>query len=201
MEAGQSQRSVHYVVSWTNAGKEWPDIVGDADVSMGAQYITWHKGGHVGHVTVIANATAAYVRGDAFALASYMLFPAAGASKYANRWIVIPKGASGYPTVSAGVRLKPAINALKPTGTLARVPNTVYGGQKVLGVQGKSSAGGKTSLVETLYGRAAGAPLPVAVVGTRGKSRFTVILSRWNERVRVAPPTKATPVSVVVATH
>jgi hypothetical protein len=198
MAAARTHHSVHYVDSWTNAGREWPDIVGDAGESVGVQHITWHKNGQVGHVTVIATASAAYVRGDAFALASYMLFPQAGASKYANRWIVIPKTASGYATVAAGVRFESAVAALRPPGTLTNLPRTTFHGQPVVGVQSNTQNG---KLTVSLYGRATGEPLPVAVVGARGSSRFAGIVSRWDEPVRVTPPPRATPVSVVVATR
>jgi hypothetical protein len=170
-------------------------MTGDVSVSIGIQRITFHKNGIVGHVTVIANPEAAYVRGDAFTLATYMGFSAPQAAKYADRWIIIPKAAQAYPEVARDVMLGTVIADLRPPTPTALAPATSIGGSNVVAVRGTTRKKGEPDVVVTLYAAATGALLPRQEVVTAGKARVTQILSRWNEPVHVTIPTGATPVS------
>jgi hypothetical protein len=199
LEAGRAQRSVHYVTTTPKEASGWQVYVGDASVAIGIQHVTYHAHGKVGHVTVIADPGAAYLRGDAFAL-NVLGFASAAAKKYASRWILIPKSAKSYARVSAGVMLVSAIDELTrlplpPPLTL--VPETTLNGRRVFGVQAKKSENGPTVAVATLYASATGLPLPVEYVGRAGNERITKVLSNWNAPVRVVIPTGATPISDV----
>jgi hypothetical protein len=186
LDAGRSQRSVHYV-SGGNTGSVRVTMVGDAAVDRGIQRITFRKGGRTGHVTVLVVANTAYVRGDAYTLQNYMGFKAPDAAEYAGKWILIPHDAGGFATVAAGVRLASTIDEARLPAPLVSVPATTVNGERVLGVASSRRVSGHTTTA-TLYIRAKGAPLPVVEVARQGSNSFKVTFSGWNERVRVVAP-------------
>lgn len=181
LAAGRAQHSVHYVNTSTWAGHA-VQIVGDVARTSGVQRIAYRKGARSGHVTVVLVPGTVYLRGDAFTLQSYMGFTKVETDLYANRWIAIPKGDPAFVPVAAAVTLDSALDDLTPQGTLARVADTTVGGRRVVGVRGTSLQSGKT-VVNTLYGRASGAALPVRSVETTKGVRVVAVLGRWNERV------------------
>ena len=190
LEAARAQRSLHYVssaVSPTVSVK----MVGDAGLDRGIQRITYQTGG-TGHVTVLVVADTAYLRGDAFALTKYMRFSSAEAASTAGRWMKISRTASWYSTVAAGVRLKSAISELKLRPPRIALPETILGGQRVVGLRSTSTASGRR-VTDTLYVQATGARLPVAEIAREGASRFSVTFSKWNEPVNVSAPTDGAP--------
>jgi hypothetical protein len=180
----------------------WQEYVGDASVAIGIQHVTYHKNGKVGHVTVIADPAAAYLRGDAFAL-NLLGFAPAAATKYASRWILIPKSAKSYARVSGGVMLVSAIDELSQLPLpprLTLVPETTLNGRRVFGVQAKKSENGRTVVVVALYASATGPPLPVEYVARARNGRLTKVLSEWNKPVRIVTPSGSIPISVVLKT-
>lgn len=195
LAAARAERSVHYA-SAASSGAVNVSFVGDAGVSQGIQRITYRKGTLTGQVTVVVSGTTAYARGDAFSLVNYMGFSPTAATKYAGVWILIPHTARGYAAVSSGVTLSSAIDELKVAGQLTRLPNTTIDAQRVLGVRGKKSSSGHTTL-DTLYAQAAGPPLPVKEIASQGAMRFTATFGMWNEAVHVVIPTATVPMSVV----
>jgi hypothetical protein len=201
LAAGRSEQSVHY--TQTNSGtSEGPlKLVGDVGRTTGIQRITFHKGSRIGHVTVIATPTAAYVRGDNFTLVNYMLFPAKAAAKYTDRWIMIPSTSSGYSSVTAGVTLSSAIGELSLRAPLTTVPARTLDGNRVVGVRGNLSPPGRPIIMTTLYAQAGLSPLPAEEVAAQGKLRYSIVLSMWNESINAPVPQGATAISVVLATH
>ena len=197
LAAGRSERTVHYlsVGHYTDPTTHAVATVSqttDAGISVGVQRITFQEKGRTGHVTVIANADDAYVRGDAFALVNYMVFRASAAAKYAGVWIAIPRSYSTYPTVAAGVRFASAIDELELKGPVVSVPDTSIDGQQVVGVKGNVGAGqGKVAV--TLYGRATAPHLPVKLSTSSGSVTF----GGWNNPVHVATPQHSVPIAVV----
>jgi hypothetical protein len=188
--AARAQRSVHYVstaVSSTVSVR----MVGDAALDRGIQRITFRRGGRSGHVTVLVVADTAYVRGDAFALASYMGFSGAAATRFAGHWLKIPHTARSYPTVSAAVRLRSTLKEITVPRPRVTLPESVLNSRRVIGVRNTSMTSGHR-LTRTLYVRAAGPRLPVAEVTREGGNRGSVTFSNWNHRVKVSAPTGAT---------
>lgn len=200
LAAARAERSVHYATAG-RYGVVRVSFVGDAGVTRGIQRITYRKDTRTGHVRVIVSANTAYVYGDAFTLVNYMGFTAAQASKYGRVWILIPRADSSYSTVAAGVNLSSTINELKLSGQLSIVPDTKIGGQRVFGVRAKKTSSSGHRTVDTLYARAAGAPLPVKEIASQGTMRLTATFGRWNEPIHVATPTAPVPISVVRKTH
>jgi hypothetical protein len=193
LAAGKAQRSVHYVslvVSPTASVR----IVGDAGVDRGRQQITYTKGGRSGHVTVLVVASTAYLRGDAFTLTNFLGFTAAAAASRAGQWLSYSPGDRGYTTVAAGVRLASAMNELRLPAPVTTVPKKLLHGRPVLGLRSSRTVSGQT-VVDTVYVRAEGRPLPVAEVARQGQAHFTLTFSRWNEAVHVSAPSGATPIA------
>jgi hypothetical protein len=190
LAAARAQRSVHYVTAAVSSTVS-VRMVGDAALDRGIQRITYRNGGKSGHVTVLVVANTAYVRGDAFALASYMGFSGAEARRLAGHWLKIPHTARSYPTVSAAVRLRSTISELALPRPRVALPQSVLNGQRVIGIRNTSVSSGH-SLTRTLYVRASGLRLPVAELTRGGGSRGSVTFSNWNHRVSVSAPPGAT---------
>ncbi|HVS85706.1 MAG TPA: hypothetical protein VHD91_08740 [Gaiellaceae bacterium] len=195
--AGMAQKSVHYVsASKTPTGSV--TIVADAGVSQGIQQITFSKGKKSGHATVIVVRGTAYLRGDAFTLTDFIGIKAAGARRYANRWIVVPSSSAAYGPIAAAVTLASALDGLgAKSGTLSKTASRI-GGKAVVGVRSvtKASSG---NLTDTLWALAGKQRLPVEEVVTRNDERVANTYSNWNERVTVAAPKSGVSITKVLS--
>ena len=196
LAAARTQASVHYT-STTDFGAEQLSFVGDAGLQDGSQFITFHKSGKTGHVTVIVSGNTAYIRGDAFTLVNYLGFKAAPAADYAGRWVRFPHTDKGYPTLAAGVTLPSVVAELTVGGQLSSVPTTQIAAQQVFGVRGTDSPSSGGTTVNTVYARAAGPPLPVQETATHDKINLSVIFSKWNETIAITAPRASVAIAVV----
>jgi hypothetical protein len=142
-------------------------------------------------VTVIVSGGAAYIRGDAFALSSYLGFRIAGASRSAGKWIRIPHSDASYSSISASATLPSTLDEFRLSGPLKFAP-----GKKISGRQAFAIAGtvGRPPAQAKLYARATGTPLPLGEVETFGKGLAETLLSNWNEQVHVPVPAHAVPI-------
>ena len=192
--AMRTQQSYHYVERGVQplAGGVRVSMIGDATHTEGIQRITYSKGSRTGHVTVVVVANTAYIRGDAFTLKNYMAFSAAQATAYSGKWLRLAHTASGFPTVSADVRLdSSALAALKMPSSVRSIRHGIVRGQRVTGLRATIHNSGLTG-VETLYLRATGVPLPVEQMVTVNRKLVTdVVYSGWGERVHVSAPRAA----------
>ena len=195
--AAGTQKSVHYVSASTNATQAIT-IVCDAGAGKGIQQISFKQGKKSGHVTVIVLGTRAYLRGDAFTLTNFIGIKAAGATRYANRWIVVPASHPAFQPIAAAVTLASAIQEFGAnTGTLSTTTGLVAG-KKVRGVRAtvKVSTG---KAIDTLWARDGTLRLPVEETVTRQGLSVTNTYSKWNERVVVHTPKQAVPIATVLA--
>jgi hypothetical protein len=201
ISAGETQRSVHYVTTLSSGSTAtFVDFIGDAGSLIGRQQITYRKGRVAGAMTVIATAATAYLRGDAFALVNVMHFPGAVASKYADHWMSIAKGCSTFSSVALDVRLGSLMSGLGPSLDLRAAPRRQLDDESVIGVTGRvASSGSGSSIDETVYGRAAGPPLPVEELESSGTTRSVTTFSAWNEKLAFSVPSGATPVNDVLS--
>jgi hypothetical protein len=169
----------------------------DAGLDQGIQRVTYRKGGQTGHFTVIVSGKTAYLRGDAFALLNYLSFRRISAVNYAGRWLRYPHSDRGYSGIAAGVTLSSLVDGLALKGTLSRVSGNRIDGRQVLTVKGTSSSSTGT-VVDTLYARGVGSPLPMKQVTTRGPNDVTTtVFSKWNGPVVVAAPKSSVSIAVV----
>ncbi|MBV8256459.1 MAG: hypothetical protein JO073_01440 [Actinobacteria bacterium] len=189
--AAKEQQSVHYV-SHSKTSKMEVTIVADSAKEEGIQQITIHSGAKSGHATVIVSGGVAYLRGDTFALNRFLGFKTTASIDYAGQWMRIPPTSAAYVPIAAAVTLGSAIDELGPQGTLSYVKAS-----GLRGVRGTIVQKG-VRIVDTLYARSSGTPLPVREVVTRPGVVATNDLSGWNEPVHVTVPTKTVPISTVL---
>ena len=191
--AGKKQHALHYVTT-SSAGKFSSRMVADVAADRGIQRVSFRSGSRSGRATVVVAHRTAYVKGDAFTLVGFMGFKAKPSAKYAGVWIRIPHTDRDFPTVAAAVTLASAMGELKPRGPLTSVPETTIGGQRVLGVRGKTTTLGRPA-PETLYGRATGEPLPVLELVPKAGAGFKVVLGPWNQSIHAPVPRRSVPIS------
>lgn len=187
--AGLAQRSVHYEVLESPGTGAVGRTVCDAGRTRGIQRITFSRGGRTGHVVIIVVPGVTFLRGDAFALNSYIGFREAPSAKYAGRWIRILPGDRYYRGVSAAVTLRSELD-LSSLVNANGIRHTTIKGERVVGVVGGDSFGILTNA--TFYFRARGLPLPVMKVSkSTSGAVFTTVFDHWNERVRFTLPRSA----------
>lgn len=198
LSAARAQHSVHGLE--TNHAKTKARIVWDVARDRGIQRISFKKGDRFGHVTILVVNKTAYLRGNAFAMHVYMGFDLPEASRYHGRWISIPRGFRSYGTLAASVTLTSFVRQLDLRGSALVGVTGRLGSQKVIGVRRTGTVEGLRT-VETLYARAYGKPLPVALIQVAPKKgyRDSLLLSQWNEPVHVSTPAHSVPISIVLA--
>jgi hypothetical protein len=98
--------------------------------------------------------------------------------------------------VSADVTLPSSISDLSLPRPLRLSPNRKVNGRAVIGVMGtKPATASSPALTMSLYAQASGIPLPVEEDIVKGDYLASLKFSHWNERVRIATPANATPIS------
>lgn len=180
LRAGAAQRSVHYVSVNTGPGVRIV-FVGDAAKNGGVQHVTLAEKGKSGHATAIRIGRTVYVEGDAFGLTSLGVLPAATARKDAGRWLRILPGDHNYAAVAEGIDLADVMTDLDFPGALTKSALGKFG------VTGKGTVNGGAATA-FLYASRTGAHLPLRESASDGGSRSKVVLSHWNETVRLAAP-------------
>jgi hypothetical protein len=180
--AAQQQRSLHYV-SHASGGGSSVTQVSDVAADRGIQRITYTENGQTGHVTVVVVRSAVYIRGDEFALRTYMSLPAEEARSYAGAWVRVPPSNRLYRAAAADVTLPSFVSDLRLTGPFAAAPQTLVGGVHAAGVSGRDF-----SAPATLYYVPGSRPLPVEEVVRAQGGSSTVVISGWNENVDVTAP-------------
>lgn len=110
----------------------------------------------------------------------------------AGRWIAIRPTSRAYAAVAADVTFGSFVKFLMPRHRLSLVGGT-FRGMKVRGVRGTLAEQG-AAVTETTYAARNGSWLPIelkAVAHGPHGGRQRMIMSRWNEPVRVAAPAHA----------
>jgi hypothetical protein len=192
--AGEQQRSVHFS-SIQSAGADRVLMTVDAGVTQGIQRITCTCNGQLGHVTVLVTGGNAYVLGDTFGLTNYMHYKSDAVANYSERWIQIPPTDPNFKAVSADVTLASSIGDL-----YAPTPRWLSAGggkgSSLIGVSGtKPATANSPAITVSLYTRATGKPLPVEEDIVKGTYQAKLTFEHWNERVQIATPANATPIS------
>lgn len=189
LRATSAEQSVHYVTASSGLG-ERIRMVSDVAANRGIQRVTFTRNGQTGHATTLLLRSTAYIHADAFGLQEYMRFPTSVASRYAGKWISIPRSSRYYQPAARDVTLGSFIRDGLPRRHLSVIRGTV-GGRPLRELRGTAPEGGTL----TLYVPMSGSPLPVAgkevVKALQATSRVT--MSRWNEPVRLKAPAHAVP--------
>lgn len=183
LAAVHAQHSVHYVSTTTLQGSK-VTIVGDVAATQGVQRITFTRSGQTGHVTVVVADRTAYFRGNTPALSTFLGFAVDRAQRYAGRWVRVPHTAKQYAALAEDVTLPSVARGLGMSGTLTKVKGGL-----------RETAQGVT---ETLLLDRRHLPTRQTAAGSAGTSVTT--FGRWNERVRVAVPSRTVPVTELTKT-
>ena len=193
----RKQHSVHYVEQAVAQGLR-QTMVSDVAKTRGIQRISFTLQGKKGRFTVIVVRRIVYLRGNSLALHGYLGFTAAQAGSYHGRWISIPPGSARYGDLAASVTLPSFLHDIYPAAPLALVTTTL-GGREITGVRGTNRQAGIT-FQEAVLPDSKLRPLAVSDVDTKHGFVDAVKISRWNERVHVAAPANAAPISRVTGT-
>lgn len=196
--AARKQHAVHYVEIGAAQGLR-QTIVGDVAATRGRQTFTFTLQGRVGQFTVLVVKRVAYLRGNALALAGYLGFTRAQASRYQGRWILVPHSNRRYKDLAAAVTLPSFLAESYPVRPLS-LATAKIGGRKITGVRGTHREAG-LRYVQTVYPRSKPPLLPLEVTDIEAKKGFVdaTKISRWNETVRVGAPAHAVPIATVQA--
>jgi hypothetical protein len=112
---------------------------------------------------------------------------------YAGKWVQVPHTDKQYSAITEGMTLGSAMSDLAIPGRLSTLSERTIDGEVAVGVLAHGSDSG-TPTVATLYGRAAGTPLPIEGTVRDGNEHGTITLSDWNEPIHVHVPS-AVPIS------
>ncbi len=131
---------------------------------------------------------AVYVRGNAFALQYLQGMTAAEAEADAGVWVRIPSYSQLYVPTKADVTLPSVIGDLGLEPPLAKLRATVVSGRRAIGVSGTSVEGHAPAKLYAASGRL---PLPAEEITRSADGTATIVLSHWNEPVKIAAPKNA----------
>jgi hypothetical protein len=121
-------------------------------------------------------------------------------SKYANKWISIPRSSKHYVPFSSGLTFDSMIAQVRPSGKLTESKVGTLHGVKVIAINGSPNAElGLTTGAETLFVSDTSPYLPVEIAAS-GRSQgvpttLVVTFSNWGRSVTYATPAGAIPIS------
>jgi len=205
LENGAAQTSLHYVSTSTVEGTT-TTIVGDVNRTSGSQTIVVTYKKQKATIAIELVGHEAYFRGDATAIEVLVGLTAPVSALAAGRWVSVVPADHVYNSTAAAltvgsvlseITLKPPLTggrrAVVGNRTLAEIAGAWVGD----GVTAKEHA---TALLE-VTGGASSLPVRFSGVtpGSAAAPRFveSIVLSRWGEPVKVAPPSSSTPLSVI----
>jgi hypothetical protein len=151
-------------------------------------------------VSVVLVGGAAYISGNTEGLTSYFGLPSSLASTLTDKWVSIQPTDSSFQSISGNVDLTSALANVTPGGTLVAGKRSKIDGKQVRSIGGDAPGGaGRLTLFVAANKRA----LPVAAVESNGSGKSAtgeiVTFTHWGERVHVATPTTAVPLSAIQA--
>jgi hypothetical protein len=192
-KVGSARVTVQYVSKGTSGR-----IVEDSTATSGSETIVIGKE----RVSILFTAGTVYVLSNNQGLTSYFGFPSAAAASFSDRWISIQSNDKGYQELVSDVALTSAIKAATPTGVLMRGRSTRLSGKAVDSISGAGPTG-QAKMILFLASR--GSHLPVEAVVSSGSAKKgsgeIITFSHWGERVKVLPPSGATPISTLGSTQ
>jgi len=196
LAAAQVAGSVHVDMT-SSSGTGSTVYSADLSSSAGRQVITITGGGAA---TVLDVAGVGYVSGNPAALVGFFGFPAAVSARLTGRWVSFRSGQPYYQQVVDALTLGSALGVVRLSGRLTTKGVRRVGGQPVVGVRGTAPSvpGVPAGTKATLYVATTGRLLPVSYQEASGSIRLSAVFSRWGEKVSVATPRDAIPVSSVI---
>jgi hypothetical protein len=191
------ERGVH-IVSKTTVDAIPVEVSGDVGQHAGTQLL--QIGDQVAQARLVRGVV--YVDGSAAILQHLSNFPAAVAALGAGRWVAVDRGDRPYRSLVDGMTLHnlfPATFGL--LGKPRLVGPSVQNGVASVGIQGPERDG--RHIIETIWVRAHGAPLPVTEFASGTTPKHSVqqsaTFSGWGELVHAVAPRGAVSYQSLVA--
>jgi hypothetical protein len=176
MNAMAHERGVTWTYKLNAYGGSFNEVVHDG-VHDGTMSSITSGGGIDAHVSAILDGKV-FISGNALGLGQYDNFNAASAKSEANRWIVIPRSSRYFSAFSINLTMQSALQQLYVGTKFAMLSPTTVKGFAVKAVRESVSRNG-TTVNETVYVRAHGAPLPVEVILSVNGIAGSIVYSNW----------------------
>jgi hypothetical protein len=196
LAAAEVAGSVHVDMT-SSSGSGSTVYSSDVSSSAGRQVITITGGGDA---TVLDVAGVAYVSGNPPALVGFFGFPAAVSARLTGRWVSFRSGQLYYQQIIDAMTLGSAMDVVTLSGRLTSKGVRRMGGQPVVAVLGTAPGvpGVPAGTKATLYVATTGRMLPVSYAEASGSIHLSAVFSRWGEKVSVAAPRDAIPITSVI---
>ena len=181
-----AQTGVHLVLSTSPSPTSVVEhVTADLGKAVGTETIS------AGTETVVIKVTAAYayLSGSSSGLTKIVGLSAAEVKKVGKKWVSVKAGSSQYTDVAGSMTLSAVAGVLPAAkGTTLYGPSASAKHLYTLKWQ-TAATSSEPKLTDTLTLSAVGATLPVEeTTTTSGGGHETLVLSRWDEHVKVTPP-------------
>ncbi len=186
--------SVH--VTWsTSYGNHSYRNTAEVSQNGGLVTIVSTVGKNKGTASAVVTPTTAYLKADGFSLRSTFNFSAAGASKYAGKWLSFTAKQSLYRTIASTASFSSIISSMSLRAPFTTLKADKIGSKRVVGVRGVAAGASDSSIGEgqtiTIY-LSTDTGLPVRVVPvSKAASAWCLDFSSWGEPVVIAIPNGA----------
>jgi hypothetical protein len=171
-----------------HAARQSETASGQSGRAYGTQTISVTGAGGPFELSVVLAGAKLFVMGDEAALQNVLNLKPAVAKQEAGKWVLLaPTAGTVYQALGAGLTVLSATAAFDMVGSLQLLPERTVAGHRVLGIRGKRAALG-LSLVQTLFVRASGRPLPVQLVTSVDGIDEHLDFANWGRRAHVVAP-------------
>jgi hypothetical protein len=188
MNAFAHQRAAHWTYKAEAFGASFSEVYNDG-LKDGSESLSLSAGGQVARLGVLLVGNV-YLTGNGLGFTAFLNWKPLPAEKAVGKWVYVPRSSPYFQSYSAGLTVGSAVNLLYLGGTVEPLPATKVSGQPVLALrETKSTSKGK--VVETVYVRPKGAPLPVKVTVETGGVTFTALFGPWGKPPKVRAPKSA----------
>jgi len=194
INAGTKMRSVHFV-SFDHLGKINISQSGNVGFKKGDIYSVYKDGKVHGLSQELFANGKLFLKANSSTLVSFFGFKKAGANKYGNKWVYIPKTDVVYANLTPSLTLAGQMKQLRIPGNLAYLKNPKLNGKKVIAISGNPISQGGIKEKEILYISPEKSPLPIRATLNQSKAAYAwVSFSKWNQIIRISMPTHSTPI-------
>jgi hypothetical protein len=190
MNAFVDQRAVTWSYEFDILGTKSSEVIHDG-VKDGTFSGVSNLGGTVARGGAVLDGKV-YLTGNAAGFNQFFGFSKAGASAAVGKWVSVPRASKYYQALSFRLTMGTAVQYLALGRSLESLAPTRVRGLAVNAVRETGKTNG-VSLVETVYIRAKGAPLPVEALLSIGGFPATIVYTNWGRPPRAVPPRKSVP--------
>ena len=190
MNAFVDQRGVTWSYKFDVLGTKSSEVIHDG-VKDGTFSGVSNLGGPVARGGAVLNGKV-YLTGNAAGFNQFFGFSKAGASAAVGKWVSVPRTSKYYQALSFRLTMGTAVQYLALGRSLESLAPTRVRGLAVDAVRETGKTNG-VNLVETVYIRAKGTPLPVEALLSIGGFPATIVYTNWGRPPRAVVPRKSVP--------